>query len=377
MRASPITYLYLDDEAPDAVGPFRETVERRTEGLRINHGLILDLRLDQHPNWQERGEGDRGAERANYRASTLAQEIRTRAAEDRRGEYPIVLWSTDRKLSDSYDRDDTSHDLFDLKSVKQSLRDPQKAEETGQQLRALVEGYRMISEIRDVVENRAGQFHRFLGLPEPPGFLDERLLERFERPRLIRPAHEYARFILRHLLETPGPLIDKATLTARLGLSQGESPDADDLISTRFEQASYQGPFASGWPRWWESRVIDVWNELTGGGRPLRSLPASERVAALKEQTGLTRITAATPIEAGYSTRYWTVCQVTSRPLDPRDGFRLYRTRLHPWQEDLYVSVEAARPQVGRPRITVKDIDPADRNRFEQARPMGTAAGDR
>ncbi len=146
-------YLYLDDEQPAAVRPFLRELRRWRDDLEIEHhapqpyhdqlprlshetfgGLILDLRLDQFPSWEKAGG------KAEYRATTLAQEIRTRATE-RKGafEVPIVLWSTDERLRESYTRDDTGHDLFDLKCVKTDISDyPAKAEQIADQLASLV-----------------------------------------------------------------------------------------------------------------------------------------------------------------------------------------------------------------------------------------------
>ena len=332
-------------------------------GMRINElfrndfdGLILDLRLDMYLDKQAEK-----AYKADYRASTLAQEIRTRAAEHSstmkrgQGEYPIVLWSTDHRLDTSYNRDHTSHDLFDLLCVKEHIVSDdeeipreKKAPWVAKRLIALADGYDEISAIRNEVGRRKGQFFRFLGFEDAPGFLDDRLikLEIFDHRNFYRPTHEYARFIRKELLETTGPLIDKPTLVARLGIDISRSKDFDLLLAEHFAEAAYSGPFAQGWPRWWAQRVEDVWQELAGkGGNTdfLRPVPAHKRVERLRESTGLKKLFAVSPLAEGGSTRYWVVCQATQRPLDPREGFVLETRKQFPWQADKYVSLHAVR----------------------------------
>lgn len=348
-------YLYLDDERPEAVRPFLRELKRWREGLEIEHhapqpyhdqlpwlsretfgGLILDLRLDQFPSWENAGG------KAEYRATTLAQEIRTRATE-RKGmfEVPIVLWSTDERLQESYTRDDTGHDLFDLKCVKTDISNhPAKAEQIADQLASLVAGYEELAEIRSKKKGIGAQFHKFLGFETAPGFLDPRILGYFEGRENPIPLHEYARFILRELLSSPGPLIGEELLAARLGVDPQTSGDWHEL-KIRLAQANYTGPFRKGWPRWWASQLEAWWRSFTDSVPNLRAISASDRVSVLREHTGLRDLIAAQPTAEGYSTAYWTVCQATQKPLDPRDGLIIDRPNARPWHDKLYVSLEA------------------------------------
>ena len=143
-----------------------------------------------------------------------------------------------------------------------------------------------------------------------------------------------------------GPLIDKRTLAARLGVDFQRSDDFDRLIEQHFAEAAYEGPFAQGWPRWWASLVESVWRKLSdkdGSAASLKSLPANERVERLCEHTKLHDLYAATPLDNDGSTRYWVVCEATQRPLDPREGFVLETQRQFSWQWDKYVSFYAVR----------------------------------
>ena len=371
-----IHYYYLDDGERDESIAYAEEVVSATEGLEIevDHpsefskqikfqdvkfaGLILDLRLDQMVhvvNEKKR--------KAGYRAPALAQEVRTRAAEKRTGEFPIVLWSFDRRL-DAYRRDRTGHDLFDLTVIKEDLTNKSIVQEVGMKLLSLVNGYEAIRQIRDDEKRRRGWFYRLLGFGTAgeASSLDPRILEQFDYPALKRPVHEYAGFIIHHLLDVTGPLIDQSVLAARLGLDIEKSSDAQALFEGAFLQAKYTGPFDDGWSRWWAFRVEEIWNNLGSPAGSLRSLRAEERINHLKDVTGLRGLRAAAPLHPEYSTRYWTVCWKLKKPLDPHDGLLVNDDRSHPWQDERFVSFEAFEQRL----VKRQDIDPIDRARLER-----------
>lgn len=375
-------YLYLDDEPPAAVRPYVRAVTAGVADLAIEHlppkpypeqipllrercrdggvdGLILDLRLDQHPDWQN------GTVRADYRASTLAQEIRTRATEGNLPEFPIVLWSTDERLRRSYVNDDTSHDLFDLKSVKEAIEQPDGAREIGLQLTALVEGYRQIQQVRGPARGR-NRGIRLLGFTEAPAFLDERILSAFEGRSGTQPTHEIARFILRQVLERAGPLLSRKLLAARLGIDLSRSTGFDALSSEFLSKAEYVGAFASGWPRWWAAEVEGAWRSMTNVPGPLRTCTAEQRVAALKAEFKVRGLSAATPLPHARSTAFWTICEATGAPLDPREGFLADTQPIYAWQDRVYLSLASLVD--GTAKMQRLRIDPLENERFSRAR---------
>lgn len=380
----PILYYYLDDGDEEESIAFAKEVESAVSILKITHkypsefsrqiedfvgsdfqasGLILDLRLDQFPH-----EINDKQQRADYRAPALAQEIRTRAGEisakTRTSEYPIVLWSFDKRLQESFRRDHTSHDLFDLIVVKEELTDKSKAQEVGQKLIALANGYPRIAEIKNKHIKQTGWLHLLLGFAQEKeaSFLDSRLLEHFDDSRLIRPVHEFARFLIRHMLDISGPLIDRLTLAARLGLDLEASRDAEALIDERFSQAKYNGVFGDGWERWWAFLVEETWRALAPDAEPLRKLTAAERVNYLKSATQMRRLNPSQPLQPSYNTNYWTVCQKLRQPLDPRNGLLLNYEKAYRWQDEQFVSFEAYKERL----VTRRDIDPVDRERLER-----------
>lgn len=380
MKHMAIKYIYLDDENPRTIRPFAQAIEQEHKDLEIElhapkpyreqisllkearcEGIILDLRLDQRIDWEiEDGE------RADYRATTLAQEIRTRATEGNFIECPLVLWSTDSRLKRSYDRDNTSQDLFDLKCVKSDFLDENIAKQIALRLVSLVLGYRRIIEIKSSNHRSKFQFYRFLGFQDDPGFIDPRILSRFESGEGPIPAHRYARFIIYEVLEPSGSLVDEGMLAARLGVDIQESPDFNKLKEKYLRTAAYSGMFHEGWPRWWSYLLDEWWKTLEGNQAPLRTISASERVKILKKITNLKRLSPATPIEKNYSDKFWTICQVTKKPLDPKDGFILQVPEFRLWQDRPYVSLRAAVD--GSMEEAHLIIDRTDRERFNRAR---------
>lgn len=260
---TPLWYLYIDDEDANAVEPYADEVMDHTAELRIEvatpqsfdaqlqdfndrmpDGILLDLRLDRETD-------------VSYRATALAQEFRTRATEKASavtewfGDRPIVLWSTDEKLRNSFTPDKTGHDLFDLRCVKDDIvNDENKAALIGRQMKSLAISYHTLSQILVRNSTLPVLWHAlgFSSLDETY-FLDPRIEAVFERRDTVLPAHEYARFIVSHLLEHPGPLIDEKLLAARLGLDLEKSADFARLLSYLKPIAAYNGVFAEGWPR--------------------------------------------------------------------------------------------------------------------------------
>lgn len=322
---------------------------------------MLDLRLD------------REVERASYRATSLAQEFRTRATEKASavtewfGDRPIVLWSTDEKLRDSFKPDNTGHDLFDLRCVKDDIaNEPGTPAHVGRQMKSLALGYRQLGQI--LAENSTlPVLWRALGFEslEQTNFLDPRIEMVFKRREGSLPAHEYARFIVNQLLEHPGPLIEEKLLAARLGVDAEKSADFDELLSHLEPIAAYEGVFAEGWPRWWPNNLETWWNEVDNCPGTLQSLQAAERVEGLKRAFGLENLVAAVPLREKDSSRFWTVCRATQHPLDPRDGYILDTPSSHPWQERIYVSAFAALN--GTARRQGLQLDPLEGERFKRA----------
>lgn len=383
-----VRYIYLDDSEPDQVRTYigemhdqsggelviehlrpesyQITMERLDNALNReeaepHHGVVLDLRLDEF----FAGKG----EKPDFRASTLAQELRTRATERRLPPHPIVLWSTDDRLRHTFHADETARDLYDLLCAKEEVENERTSPAIAAKLLALVTGYERIEQVLDRGDNLTSRFYEILGFEDLPDFLDERINTHFDaKLEVLRDeeqiaAHEYARFLIRELLEFPGPLLDRDVLAARLGIDQSRSPEFDRLIDAHFSTCQYAGPFGTGWRRWWSALVDQQWRRFENA-KSARNLTAVERVEFLKARTGVDGIVAAEPIDESHSARFWTVCEVTRRPLDPRDGLVLEAEPRYSWQTKRYISVEAYLS--GEHRESGLKVDPIEAPRLER-----------
>mgnify|MGYP004517584865 CR=1 FL=1 len=387
-----IRYLYIDDELKSSVAPFTEAVEEFGQ-IAIEHiaplpyedqiqdiiqrqragefdGLILDLRLDKIANWNPK---DKVNKAVNYRGATLAQEIRTRTTEgpdSGLSPFPIVLWSTEDYLEESYWRDNTSHDLFDLRVVKQHIQQIENfASRLSGQLVDLVKGYNIISSFSEEKSTRPFELLNI----DVFELLDMAIAGHLVDSIFAKPVHEQARFILRQLLETPNnSLINDEILAARLGLDINRSPDFSKLVDSLFAKARYKGPFSDGWPCWWFSEIEDIWESVLQADDSLREMTASERVELLKQRSSLTELIAATPPLFAKSTSYWTICKATRKPIDITDGFKIRRQPSHPWQNPFYVSLEGVIEGFAEEK-NIK-ISPLDEQRYEHAKAQAIAS---
>ena len=355
-QEAPIKFDYYDDEDIRTIRAFINAVQADRSDLQIElryplpfekfiaqlkrtafDGLILDLRLDQKVNVE--------GEKANFRATSFAQELRNLATEQTLSDFPIVLWSMDDRLKQTYLPDNTGHDLFDLKCVKNDIEDNETlAQDIADKMISLALGYR---ELRSITGERRksnqARIRLALNLGESDEFLDLRILNYFEGVKGRIPPHEFARFVLKSLLEFPGPLIDEDILAARLGVSlENSAPEDWIFLKQRLRPASYTGIFNNGWQRWWTYLIENWWATATNSSVGLRSLSARERVERLKKVIKRKGLVAAEPINETYSTNFWTICQATKRPLSPKDGFTLQNTKDKPWSDRLYISIDLA-----------------------------------
>lgn len=337
-------YIYVDDEDEnrivDYVRALSSSDDLEVENIKpqefsqlINKldnsskdGILLDWRLDKM-----------GSEEVFFKASSIAQNLRTKFAENDSSSVPIVLISTDERLS-SYYSDETSHDLFDklydkLKDVADFPRKTQK------ELVALAKGYKQIHDLRE----EGSELHSILGIEGDESLLDKEINSFFSPEDNLRPTQDYAQFILKDLIDTPGPLIDERYLAARLGIDIEKSKSWDKLKNQELNDFKYNGPFCNGWNRWWSLGLENWWQEFDNIQEPLQLLNAEERVRCLTEKFSFTDLTPAKPIESEYSTEYWTVCRVFGVPLDPSDGFKVRGRERFTWQEKIYISSKAAR----------------------------------
>jgi hypothetical protein len=341
--------IHIDYKYPK---PFPKQIEEiiTWDRAHLLDGLVLDLRLDQTVA--------QGQEQADYRAGSLAQEIRTLATEGKLSAFPIFLWSIDKRLSKSFNKDMSSQELFDFTLLKEDF--PEKASERAMQLAAIVQAYKDIG----ISIKKMKCFGDLLGLREQDsGALDPRVGESFLRQPRSFPIHSYAKYVLDQVVLISGPLIDELTLCARLGIDQEKSDDFHKLLEKLDAGCSYKGPFGDGWKRWWWPLVERWWERIQPNGKAMTSLAAPDRVDVLKARLKLKRLSVAEAIGAEYGQFFSTVCQVLKVPLDPLDGFVVAATGRLPWHDKEYISREAA---LNRAKYNVHlELDPFEKNRLE------------
>jgi hypothetical protein len=301
-------------------GTWEEQLKFIKENQTKMNGLILDLRLDDFPN--ENGE------RADFRGTSLAQEIRTRQKENELKSFPIVLFSANDKLKKSLEN--SGRDLFDI-CIDKSKVDTDTFTIITPRLISLAEGYISLKDNKDT--------SKILNIDID--LIDERFVS--ELTQLLKnPVHIISQFIIYELIKKQGLLINEHVLAARLGIDIANSPDWGK-VKESLSATKYAGVFSGGWQRWWMPLVEKWWKETVKAETYLRSTPAIERVELIKNTIEIDNIKPAQKIDKSDSEEFWTVCKGYNRPLDPVDGLIIEgQEKLYPWQEPEYVSIDAA-----------------------------------
>lgn len=284
-------------------------------------GLILDLRLDDYPNVEHK--------KANFRGTSLAQEIRTRQKEGILKPFPVVLFSGNDKVANSLEN--SGKDLFDI-CIEKEIIDDTTYILYRHKLYALADGYKIISK-------SGPNLSAILNVDIE--IIDVRFLSELNNLSGY-PAHVITCFILNELIEKQGLLIDEQILAARLGIDISRSKDWVK-IKESLSFSKYSGVFSTGWPRWWMPLVEQWWKDSINSESYLRSTPATERVKLINDKLGIANILPCDKIEKSDSEEYWTICKGYYQPLDPVDGLMIYgQENLYPWQDSEYVSIDAA-----------------------------------
>ena len=311
------------------------------------NGLILDLKLDDWAN--------KDHIRAKFRGTSLAQEIRTRQKERELKSFPIILFSANDKIQLALEN--SGKDLFDICIDKSDINDESFAIYRSQMI-ALVRGYsRLESSADGSTDDKENIFCINTSL------LDSRFLSEFDNIK-NSPIHSQARFLISELLGKQGLLINEDVLAARLGIDKGKSSDWN-LLKTKIASAQYKGVFFEGWTRWWMPLIDEWWSKDLKADTSLRSSSAKERVERIRMFYQLNNLIAAERIDKSNSDDFWTVCMAYNRPLDPVDGLLIQgQDNLFPWQEPLFVSVDAALKRKEKEKW--KELADVEKSYFEE-----------
>lgn len=283
-------------------------------------GLVLDLKLDDLPNSHHK--------RAEFRGTSLAQEIRTRQKEGGLKSFPIALFSANDKVQLALEN--SGKDLFDICIDKSNISEESFSIYSPQMI-ALVEGYNKLqsSKTNDEI------------FCIDSSLLDSRFISEFDNIK-SSPIPIQARFLITELLEKQGLLINEDVLAARLGVHKEMSGDWS-LLKTKIEHTQYKGVFAEGWRRWWMPLIDKWWSKDLKANVSLRSSTAKDRVKLIQNYFQINNLTVSERIDKSNSDEFWTICMAYNRPLDPVDGLLIQgQDNLYPWQEPAYVSIDAA-----------------------------------
>jgi len=337
-----IKYLYIDDSIEEAEQSAKgfNTDELNIETKRCDtswkeqicsiaketdiDGLILDLRLDDTPN----NEGNR----SDFRGSAIAQEIRSRQTEGDIKQFPIILFSANEKINQSFNI--LGNNIFDVIIDKSLINDDLYKQYQGQ-LYSISKAYKQIQKNKD----EKNSIIKLLNVESD--LIDERFvyaLENIEKKQ----CNVLVNFLLKELIVPQGLLVDENVLAARLGVDRKASLDWYKVLEF-FKEAQYEGILSEGWGRWWMVFIENKWAEISPNNSYLQMLSAEERINILKEKLNIDGLFPAKIMDKAHSSQFWTICQAYEKPIDPIDGFMIAgQTNLSPWLEPLYVSNEGA-----------------------------------
>ena len=301
-----------------------------TDTMPEYQGVILDLRLN--------GNAYEANKYAQYRGSTLAQELRTLAKEDQnKNDYPIILISADKNIEESLDQ--TSLDLFDFVVNKNKLGNDKQLSYPAfkTKLKWLADGY-------DFLNKKGGSIAEILDKQSLP-VIDSRFTDTFN-DLIGKPKHVIARFIVKQIIARPSFLIDEDYLAARLGVDK-TSDDWNDLVSKFIpETIKYSGAFSNYYPRWWMPLLEEFWGTNISNEVKFRGTSASKKTELIIEKSGFKNLKPLVKAEKSKSDSFWVVCKASKVPLDTIDGFIIGgQDDKFSWQEPEYISLqEGLRP---------------------------------
>ena len=277
--------------------------------------LLLDFRLSNAT--------------AIYDAPTLAQTIRTMHTTNHR-DLPIVLISTEENISGYY-KDYTSQDLFDFAITKDDLST--NLEKYSIRMNSLIHGYRELTKCIAAEQ----PLETLLNVPQSiQDKLSPKIIDLLDSDKYKKNSFMASSFILNHLVKPSGVLVGEDILASRLGVDI-KSPGWGEL-KEHFNDIKYTGVYSDSYTRWWSAGIELWWKANCANSPSIKRSKAIQRVEKIKEIIRIENIEPAQKIEYSKSDYFWTICNVTKKPLDPMDGFEMDRN-IEPWEDAVYLSL--------------------------------------
>ena len=291
--------------------------------------IIMDYRLNN------------GSENVYYDAPTIAATLRNKHRANFK-EIPIILISNESKIADFY-KDFLNQDLFDYAIEKQVLND--RKDFFKERILSYIDSYLKIKEYNfDIL--------KILELEEKDSVLLHSLIVKKLEPK-TQQIYEYSRFVNDNLIYAIGTLIGEDILAARLGVDK-HCEDWHNLLN-ELNDSMYQGIFKDSHKRWWSEKIERWWTSEFGVNN-LRRLNAAERVNLLNNKFEL-NLKTAIPTKLSKSTKFWTICKGTSKPLDPFDGIQIIKKDYKLWQEKEYFSKDYALAKISEEKDFIDETD--------------------
>lgn len=232
--------------------------------------VAIDYRLDERQNTD--AEND-------YRAGTLAQNLREKLIDQPAKDFPIILISTEEKIHKFFEPDQTSHDLFDEWYRKETITSD--GEKVRTQILSLIRGYKKIAEN---IGNDKWPIS-LLNLNEDEDFIIE-LTNLDIELKESNVAHIWARVLLNNIIKRSGLLLKPEDLYAKLGIELDDYTEINTEIFTKLDEEDicYKGIFSDGWKRVWKHR-FEAW--LKGKLKQhITGIAVKQRVAKINKLFG-------------------------------------------------------------------------------------------
>ena len=304
---------------------------KNEQNSQLFNGLMIDYDLNK-----------------NFKGISIAQEIRTRQKEYAFKAFPIILVAEKEML----ELIKKTYNPFDI-GIDKALLSGTIDKKLLKKFYGLAEGYKFLSKCKDIA--------KILNIDI--SVIDDRFVSELSQ-LLNNPVHIISQFIIYELIEKQGLLIKESVLAARLGIDIEFSQDWD-RVKDSLASTKYNGTFSEGCQRWWAPLIEEWWKETVKSKTYLRSTPATERVALIKNALQLENIQSAQKIDKADSEEFWIVCKGYDKPLDPVDGLIIEgQEKLYPWQDVEYVSIDAA---LKRQNISVwKNVAKIEENHLKE-----------
>ena len=273
------TGVYVDDREPD-YGKYlnfsgEDSVKFRLD-IRPNEAgklvkSILDVKPDIVALDYRLNDNQKSFSNATYRAGGPAQMLREEMIERPTEDFPIILISTENNIRELFRLDETAHDLFDKRYLKDTLILETRTQEIGTQIIDLIKSYKKIGDL-------ALDSHKDLHLLN----LSTDEWEQLNPGELMIPleetsvTHVIARILLQNVIKCSGLLLRPKDVYARLSLAP-ENDDLDKAFKFLCDAGlAYEGVFSIGWSRLWRHR-FENW-ACKHINNPLSSVPGNRRV---------------------------------------------------------------------------------------------------